>query len=70
MPRCRIGAKLALRFLVLTAARSAEVRGETWDEIALGCAVWTVPTERMKAGVEHCVPLATASSRRGSTSRA
>ena len=53
------GAKLALRFLVLTAARSGEVRGATWDEIDLGRAVWTVPAGRMKAGVEHRVPLAT-----------
>ena len=52
------GAKLALRFLVLTAARSGEVRGATWDEIDLGQAVWTVPAGRMKAGVEHRVPLA------------
>ena len=49
MPGCRTDAKLALRFLALTAARSAEVRGETWDGIALGCAMWTVPSERMKA---------------------
>ena len=53
------GAKLALRFLVLTAARSAEVRGAHWEEIDLGRAVWTVPAERMKAGVEHRVPLST-----------
>ena len=53
------GAKLGLRFLVLTAARSGEVRGATWEEIDLGRAVWTVPAERMKAGVEHRVPLAT-----------
>ena len=54
-----VGAKLGLRFLVLTAARSAEVRGATWDEIDLGRAVWTLPAERMKAGVEHRVPLST-----------
>ena len=54
------GAKLALRLLVLTAARSGEVRGATWDEIDIARAVWTVPAERMKAGVEHRVPLATA----------
>ena len=53
------GAKLALRFLVLTAARSGEVRGADWGEIDLGRAVWTVPAERMKAGVEHRVPLST-----------
>ena len=53
------GAKLALRFLVLTAGRSAEVRGAVWDEIDLGRAVWTIPAERMKTDVEHRVPLAT-----------
>ncbi|MCY4360820.1 MAG: tyrosine-type recombinase/integrase [Gammaproteobacteria bacterium] len=44
-------------FLVLTAARSGEVRGATWDEIDLDNAVWTVPAERMKSGREHRVPL-------------
>ena len=52
-------ARLALRFLVLTAARSGEVRGADWEEIDLGRAVWTVPADRMKAGVEHRVPLST-----------
>lgn len=48
---------LALRFAILTAARSGEVRGAAWDEIDLDAAVWTVPGERMKAGLEHRVPL-------------
>lgn len=47
----------ALEFLVLTAARSGEVRGATWQEIDMDAAVWTVPAERMKAGKEHRVPL-------------
>ena len=50
-------AKLALEFLVLTAARSGEARGATWDEIDLGARTWTIPASRMKAGVEHRVPL-------------
>jgi len=50
-------AALALRFLVLTAARSSEVRGATWSEIDLAERTWTVPGERMKAGREHRVPL-------------
>ena len=50
-------AKLALEFLVLTAARSGEARGATWDEIDPIGATWTIPGERMKAGVEHRVPL-------------
>ncbi|WP_293844744.1 site-specific integrase [Sphingopyxis sp.] len=51
-----IGA-LALRALILTAARSGEVRGATWSEIDLDAAVWTVPAERMKARRVHRVPL-------------
>lgn len=47
----------ALRFAILTAARSGEVRGATWEEIDLQAGVWTIPGERMKAGKEHRVPL-------------
>ena len=47
----------ALEFLILTAARSGEVRGATWDEIDLRGKVWTIPADRMKAGKEHRVPL-------------
>ena len=56
--RAWIGTRLAFEFLVLTAARSGEVRGATWDEIDLDAATWTVPAHRMKASVEHRVPLA------------
>ena len=41
--------KLMLEILILTAARSGEVRGMTWDEVDLTKAVWTVPASRMKA---------------------
>ena len=44
-------------FLVLTAARSAEARLATWEEMDLGGLVWTVPATRMKTGREHRVPL-------------
>lgn len=47
----------ALRFLVLTAARSGEVRGATWEEIDMTAGLWNVPGERMKAGKAHTVPL-------------
>jgi integrase len=47
----------ALEFVILTAARSGEVRGAMWDEIDLRAKVWTVPAERMKAGKAHRVPL-------------
>ena len=52
-----LAAKRCLRFLVLTAARSGEARGATWDEIDLDGAAWTIPASRMKAGLEHRVPL-------------
>ena len=53
--------KLAFEFLVLTAARSGEVRGATWDEIDFDEDLWRIPAERMKAKVEHSVPLSVAS---------
>ena len=49
--------KLALEFLILTAARSGEVRHATWSEIDLATCEWRVPADRMKAGIEHSVPL-------------
>ena len=49
--------KLALEFLVLTAARSGEVRLATWDEMDVTGSVWTISAERMKAKREHRVPL-------------
>ena len=50
-------ASQALELLILTAARSGEVRGCRWSELDLENGVWTVPAERMKAGKEHRVPL-------------
>jgi integrase len=50
--------RLALQFLILTAARSGEVRGATWGEVDMEAAEWRVPGERMKAGAVHIVPLA------------
>ena len=52
-----LSTKLAFRFTVLTAARSGEVRGATWNEIDIDAATWTIPACRMKAGTEHRVPL-------------
>lgn len=48
----------ALLFAILTAARSGEVRGATWNEFDLESGVWTVPGARMKARKPHRVPLA------------
>lgn len=54
----RVGiAASALHFTILTACRSGEVRGAKWSEINLQDKVWTIPAARMKAGVEHQVPL-------------
>ncbi|MGE3918852.1 MAG: tyrosine-type recombinase/integrase [Hyphomicrobiaceae bacterium] len=53
-----IGA-IGLRFAILTAARSGEVRGMTWDEIDIGERLWTIPADRMKGGRLHRVPLST-----------
>lgn len=47
----------ALQFLILTAARSGEIRGATWGEIDFAAAEWKIPAERMKAGRMHIVPL-------------
>ncbi len=47
----------ALEFLILTAARSGEVRGAMWSEIDLDAKTWTVPAKRMKLHREHVVPL-------------
>ena len=55
--KIHITTKLALKFLILTAARSKEVRGARWEEIDLEKALWRIPGERMKMGREHIVPL-------------
>ena len=48
---------LAFEFLVLTACRSAEVRGARWAEMDLGEREWRIPAGRMKTDREHRVPL-------------
>jgi integrase len=52
--------RAALKLLILTAARSGEVRGATWDEFDLEANVWHVPAQRMKAKEPHRVPLSKA----------
>ena len=54
-----IGAR-ALEFLAMTAGRSGEIRGATWDEVDLTAKLWVIPAERMKMGREHRVPLTNA----------
>lgn len=51
------GVKLALEFLILTAARSGEVRGARWSEIDRDAKLWRIPADRMKAKRPHNVPL-------------
>lgn len=46
-----------LEFTILTAARTGETIGATWDEIDWGAKTWTIPAIRMKAEREHRVPL-------------
>ena len=59
--RTREGAAAAaLEFLILTAARTAEVIGARRSEIDFRARIWTVPAERMKAKREHRVPLSSA----------
>ena len=55
-----MAAKLALRFVVLTACRSGEVRLAEWGEVDVASATWTIPGSRMKSGAEHRVPLSDA----------
>ncbi|MEX0955190.1 MAG: integrase arm-type DNA-binding domain-containing protein [Rhizobiaceae bacterium] len=48
----------ALLFTIMTAVRTGETLGASWDEIDLKAKLWTIPAERMKARAEHQVPLA------------
>ncbi|OQW50620.1 MAG: hypothetical protein A4S09_02160 [Proteobacteria bacterium SG_bin7] len=54
--RTSISAK-ALEFGILTATRPGEVFGARWEEINFIENYWLIPKERMKAGVEHKIPL-------------
>ena len=45
----------ALELAILTACRSGEIRGASWDEIDAD--LWTIPADRMKAESMHLVPL-------------
>jgi integrase len=50
----------ALEFLILTATRTSETLGATWDEFDFGTRLWEIPACRMKRGREHRVPLSPA----------
>jgi integrase len=47
----------ALQFTILSAARTGETIGATWDEIDLDTETWVIPGERMKSSRPHRVPL-------------
>lgn len=47
----------AVEFLVLTVGRAGEVRGARFGEIDVAAKTWTIPGDRMKAGIQHVVPL-------------
>lgn len=58
--RASLSAKACLRLVVLTACRSGEARLAKWDEILSEAREWRIPASRMKAGIEHRVPLSNA----------
>jgi integrase len=47
----------ALEFVILTAARTGEALGATWDEIDFRTRTWIIAAHRMKGHREHRVPL-------------
>ena len=49
--------KLALEFTILSACRTSEVLNAKWEEIDLTKLIWSIPSERMKGGKVHQVPL-------------
>jgi len=55
--RIRETAKMLLRFIILTACRSAEATGARWSEVNLTQKTWTIPASRMKTKREHVVVL-------------
>ena len=55
-----LAAKYAMRFVILTAARSGEVREAKWAEIDLERREWRIPGKRYKTGREHRIPLSKA----------
>ena len=48
---------IALRLLLLTFVRSAELRGADWSEFDLEAKLWRIPASRMKMRASHIVPL-------------
>lgn len=51
--------KHALKLAPHVFVRPGELRGALWAEFDFDDAMWTIPAERMKRGIEHKVPLST-----------
>ncbi len=49
--------KLAFELTILCATRTSETLRATWSEVDLAAKTWTIPADRMKAGVDHRIPL-------------
>jgi integrase len=49
--------RAALRLAPLVFVRPGELRGAEWEEFDIDNAEWRIPAKRMKAGVQHIVPL-------------
>lgn len=47
----------ALMFTCLSGSRTSEVLGMNWSELDFDARLWTCPTERMKTGQDHRVPI-------------
>jgi integrase len=52
--------RLALEALILTAARSGEIRFGCWSEVDFEEGLWSIPADRMKMKRPHVVPLSPA----------
>lgn len=53
--KAEVPTKLALRLLILTWLRTANIVGARWSDIDLQHRVWRIPAERMKGRVEHVI---------------
>jgi integrase len=48
---------LVLQFIIQTACRTSEAIEARWAEIDFDNALWSIPSQRMKSGKEHVIPL-------------
>ncbi len=51
---------IAVKLLILTAARSSEIREAEWSEFDFKNMLWTVPANRYKTEIEHKTPITSA----------